>query len=100
MDNLYLRAIKELLEFVEEQEKFSREEFFVKTTKYFVSIKRCRKNTVLKKLQNFKTSYKIFQYKIHWLIMKKKLRDVLQERKIATFLQVLNNFKLFSLDLF
>ena len=38
MDNLYLRANKELLEFVEEHEKLSREKFFVKTTKYFQTI--------------------------------------------------------------
>ena len=38
MDNLYLRANKELLEFVKDHEKLSREEFFVKTTKYFQAI--------------------------------------------------------------
>ena len=71
MDNIYSRANKELLEFVKDHEKLSREEFFVKTTKYFGSIKTCRKNTLFKKLQNFKTSHKNFKYKIHWLIIKK-----------------------------
>ena len=42
----------------------------MKTTKYFGSIKTCRKNALFKKLQNFKTSHKNFKYKIHGLIMK------------------------------
>ena len=51
MDNLYLRTNKELLEFIEEHEKLSREEFLVKTTQYFGSIKTCVQQNA--EFQNF-----------------------------------------------
>ena len=70
MENLYLRTNKELLEFIQEHEKLSREELLVKTTQYFGSIKTCRKNTVFKQLQNFKISHKKFKKNLHRVIMK------------------------------
>ena len=71
MENLHLRTNKELLEFIENHEKLSREEFLVKTTQYFGSIKSCRKNTVFNKMQTFKISHKKVLKNLHWVIMKK-----------------------------